>query len=61
MRALFFAVIFLFSSVKAEDLKDINSPNLTDRQQWLNDYAHTEYTIEEISAGIPHKHLTFKL
>jgi hypothetical protein len=24
MRALFFAVIFLFSSVKAEDLKDIN-------------------------------------
>jgi len=47
--------------VANKDLKDINSPNLTDRQQWLNDYAHTEYTIEEISAGIPHKHLTFKL
>ena len=47
--------------VANKDLKDIHTPTLPDRQQWLNDYAHTEYTIEEISQGIPHKHLTSKL
>jgi hypothetical protein len=42
-------------------LHDINNPYMPDRQQWLNDYAHTEYTIEEISQGIPLKRLTDKL
>lgn len=42
-------------------LHDIQSPVMPDRTQWLNDYAHTEYTIEEISQGIPLKHLTTKL
>ncbi len=42
-------------------LKDIMNPRMPDRQQWLNDYAHTEYTIGEISQGIPLKHLTSKL
>ena len=32
-----------------------------DRTQWLNDYAHTEYTVEEISQGIPLKKLQPKL
>jgi hypothetical protein len=39
-------------------LYDIENPLMPDRQQWLNDYAHTEYTIEEISQGTPLKHLT---
>ena len=39
-------------------LYDIENPLMPDRQQWLNDYAHTEYTIEEISHGIPLNHLT---
>ena len=40
---------------------DIEDPLMPDRTQWLNNYAHTEYTIEEISQGIPLKHLTDKL
>ena len=42
-------------------MHDIENPIMPDRQQWLNDYAHTEYTLEEISQGIPLKHLTSKL
>ena len=47
--------------VSIKSLTNINTPPLLDRTQWLNDYAHTEWTIEEISEGIPHKHLTSKL
>lgn len=36
----------------------IENPKKPDRQQWLNDIAHTEYTIEEITQGIPLKRLT---
>jgi hypothetical protein len=39
----------------------IENPRMPDRTQWLNDYAHTEYTLEEISQGIPLKNLTSKL
>ena len=42
-------------------LHDIENPIMPDRTQWLNDYAHTEYTIEEIAAGIPLKNLTSRL
>jgi hypothetical protein len=42
-------------------LHDIEEPIRPDRQQWLNDYAHTEWTVEEISQGIPLKNLTSKL
>ena len=42
-------------------LHDIGNPLRPDRTQWLNDYAHTEWTVEEISQGIPLKHLTSKL
>ena len=42
-------------------LHDIENPMMPERTQWLNDYAHTEYTIEEISQGVPLKHLTSKL
>ena len=42
-------------------LHDINNPIMPDRQQWLNDYVWTEYTVEEISQGLPIKRLTSKL
>ena len=42
-------------------MHDVEQPMMPDRQQWLNDYAHTEYTIEEISQGLPLKNLTNKL
>lgn len=31
----------------------VDNPNLPDRQQWLNDYAWTEFTVEEIQHGLP--------
>jgi hypothetical protein len=40
---------------------DIEVPLTPDRQQWLNDYAWTEFTVEEISQGLPLKRLTSKL
>ena len=42
-------------------LQDIEEPHMGDRQTWLNDYAWTEFTVEEISQGLPLKHLTSKL
>ena len=42
-------------------LHNIEQPLTPDRTQWLNDYAHTEWTVEEISQGLPLKHLTSKL
>jgi hypothetical protein len=42
-------------------LHDIEQPMMPDRTQWLNDYAHTEYTVEEISQGLPIKNLTNRL
>ena len=42
-------------------LHDIENPLKPDRQQWLNNYAWTEFTIEEISQGLPLKRLTSKL
>ena len=39
-------------------LHDIENPVMPDRTQWLNDYAWTEFTIEEIKNGIPLKRLT---
>ena len=39
-------------------IHNIETPLMPDRQQWLNDYAWTEYTVEEIAAGIPLNYLT---
>lgn len=39
----------------------INNPIEPNRQQWLNDLAHTEYTIQEIAQGLPLKQLTSML
>lgn len=43
------------------DLANIEDPVMPDRTQWLNDYAWTEYTIEEIRQGIPLEKLTARL
>ena len=42
-------------------LHDIEKPLMPDRTQWLNDYAYTEWTVEEISQGLPLKRLTDKI
>jgi hypothetical protein len=39
-------------------LDTINSPSKPDRQQWLNDLAWTEFTVQEIAQGLPLKQLT---
>lgn len=39
----------------------INNPLMPDRQQWLNDLAYTEWTVEEIAQGLPLKYLTEQL
>ncbi len=44
--------------VAEHHLSNIENPHMPDRQQWLNDLAHTEYTLEEISSGIPLNFLT---
>ena len=35
------------------DLADIENPVMPDRQQWLNDYAWTEFTLKEIANALP--------
>ena len=35
------------------NLADIEKPLRPDRQQWLNDLAYTEWTVNEIAQGIP--------
>jgi hypothetical protein len=47
--------------VAGHDLNLINFPQTPDRTKWLENYAHTEYTISEIEAGIPLKRLTNKI
>jgi hypothetical protein len=47
--------------VSIKTLANIDNPPVVDRQQWLNDYAHTEWTVNEISKGIPLKRLTNRL
>jgi hypothetical protein len=44
--------------VSIKTLANIDNPPVVDRQQWLNNYAHTEWTVQEISKGIPLKLLT---
>lgn len=43
------------------NLHTIENPLMPDRTQWLNDYAWTEFTLEEIASGLPLKRLTDKL
>lgn len=43
------------------NVQHIEIPSTPDREQWLNDYAYTEWTVEEISTGLPLNRLTSKL
>lgn len=43
------------------DLSEILNPRYPDRSQWLNDYAWTEYTVEEVAQGMPLERLTSRL
>lgn len=47
--------------VSIKSLTNIETPPISSREQWLNDYAWTEFTVEEISQGIPLNRLTNKL
>jgi len=42
-------------------MHNIEHPLMPNRQQWLNDYAWTEYTVEEIANGLPLTQLESKL
>ena len=44
--------------VSIKSLTNLDNLPMPDRQQWLNDYAWTEFTVEEISQGLPLKRLT---
>jgi hypothetical protein len=43
------------------NLKRIEDPDMPDRQQWANNIAYTEWTIEEIAEGLPLKRLLPRL
>lgn len=44
-----------------DSLHTIENPHRPERQQWLNDYAWTEFTLNEIATGLPINRLTDKL
>ena len=35
------------------DLADIEKPWMPDRTAWLEDIAHTEWTVDELASGYP--------
>jgi hypothetical protein len=43
------------------DFSKIETPKILDRQQWANDIAYTEWSVDEISQGIPLIRLIDKL
>jgi hypothetical protein len=47
--------------VSIKSLINLDKPPTPDRQKWLNDYAWTEFTVDEIASGLPLKRLTSKL
>lgn len=51
----------LASTVGNLTLKDIEKPSMPDREQWVNDLAYTEWTVEEIDAGEPLERVSQKL
>lgn len=44
--------------VSTHNIENIENPNKPDRNQWLNNYAWTEFTLDEIQQGIPLVNLT---
>jgi len=48
-------------NVANASLEDIEDPHMGAREEWLEEYAHTEHTIDEIAQGIPLNHLLNQL
>ena len=49
----------LASPIANWDLSQIENPPRADRTQWLEQLAHTEWTVEEIKTGLPFQRLVF--
>jgi hypothetical protein len=49
----------LASTIANWDLAQIENPPRPDRTAWLEQLAHTEWTVEEIRSGVPFKRLVF--
>jgi hypothetical protein len=49
----------LASTVANWDLSQIENPPRPDRTAWLEQLAHTEWTVEEIRSGLPFRRLVF--
>ena len=47
--------------VATKDIADIKNPSMPERQKWLVEYSHTEWTLNEIATGMPLKRLTNRL
>jgi len=43
------------------NLINIETPQTPNRQQWLDEYVHTEWSLQEIAQGIPLTRLTLKI
>jgi len=57
----FVGVDSLAAPVANLDLLDIEKPWMPDRTAWLEDIAHTEWTVEEIASGYPLQRLLPRL
>lgn len=53
----FVGPVSLASPIANWDLSQIENPPHPDRTVWLEQLAHTEWTVEEITFGLPFKHL----
>lgn len=49
----------LASTIANWDLSQIENPPRPDRSAWLEQLAHTEWTVEEIRSGLPFRRLVF--
>ena len=49
----------LASTIANWDLSQIENPPRPDRTAWLEQLAHTEWTVEEIRSGLPFRRLVF--
>lgn len=43
------------------DLAHIETPSMPDRDQWLIDISHSEWTLAELNSGIPQQHIMHHL
>ena len=46
---------------RSSDLTQIETPKQPDRQQWLNELAHSEWTLKDLATGWPLQRLLFTI